>query len=613
MVLKYLRKIFGPRMRPEEAELPPLPPLPAEADKPLPEVAHRPIPKSQIDPDVVKILHRLTRFGHTAYIVGGGVRDLLLHRTPKDFDVGTSALPRDIKKLFRNCRIIGRRFRLAHIFFREKIIEVATFRANVSGDETAGEGDLLIRSDNIFGNPETDALRRDFTINALFYDVDAGNVIDYVGGLSDLDAGLLRTIGDPDIRLREDPIRILRAVRLAGRLDFEIDEATLRAIRTHRDEINKAAVPRILEDLLRMLRGSGAERAFRLMQETGVLEIVLPELQVALRRTPGRRAGSGDREEVFWKALHAIDLATNRGTEFSNPTLLAPLVFPRLNDALTAPSGDSRPGRDLAKEIDGALSPVEKRLNIPRRDRDRLRQVLLAQRRFTAARKGRRFSTSGFISRPFFPEAFDLFEIICSATGQHRDELRRWRERIAAFAAERGGLPRKREAEGQRRGRGRGRHGEKRRDASRGRDRRPSRRRVPAGSASRQLFADEEPERPELSEEDIALVYGTVLEPEIGATLVPSPGRSAPPGQKARRRGRSAGGGGKAGRKGEAPKDATRSPAGESADEPAGGEPRRRRRRRRGGRKHRRTGTSAAGDAPQTPVEDPDTGSSEDS
>src|SRR5438093_9313986 len=205
MVLKYIFKLFGQRQKTEHARLPPLPPLPVKTAPDVvraPETVHRPIAKNLIDPDVVKIIHRLTRFGHSAYLVGGGVRDLLLHRTPKDFDVGTSALPQDIKKLFRNCRIIGRRFRLAHIFFRDKIIEVATFRANVLADESAGEGDLLIRSDNVFGTPETDALRRDFTINALFYDVDKGNVIDYVGGLADLDAGLLRTIGDPDIRLR---------------------------------------------------------------------------------------------------------------------------------------------------------------------------------------------------------------------------------------------------------------------------------------------------------------------------------------------------------------------------------------------------------------------------
>src|SRR5437867_5639582 len=180
MVLKYIFKLFGQRQKTEHARLPPLPPLPVKTAPDVvragPETVHRSIAKNLIDPDVVKIIHRLTRFGHSAYLVGGGVRDLLLHRTPKDFDVGTSALPQDVKKLFRNCRIIGRRFRLAHIFFKDKIIEVATFRANIPGEEGGSEtGDLLIRSDNVFGNPETDALRRDFTLNALFYDVDAGN------------------------------------------------------------------------------------------------------------------------------------------------------------------------------------------------------------------------------------------------------------------------------------------------------------------------------------------------------------------------------------------------------------------------------------------------------
>src|SRR5262245_46942896 len=176
MVLKYIRKLLG-RVKSAAETLPPLPPLDRAPEPGGPQIVHRPIPRQLIDPDVVKIIHRLTRFGHTAYLVGGGVRDLLLHRTPKAFDIATSAQPHDVKKLFRNCRIIGRRFRLAHIFFRDKIIEVATFRANLPEEAGAEDGDLLIRSDNVFGNPETDALRRDFTINALFYDVDAGNVI----------------------------------------------------------------------------------------------------------------------------------------------------------------------------------------------------------------------------------------------------------------------------------------------------------------------------------------------------------------------------------------------------------------------------------------------------
>jgi poly(A) polymerase len=203
------------------------------------------IPHEQIDADAEKVVRRLTRNGYAGYLVGGCVRDLLLGRKPKDFDVATSATPQEIKALFRNCRIIGRRFRLAHIFFGSKIIETSTFRANpreVEADElteNVPEGaalppeepaELLIRRDNVFGTAEEDARRRDFTINGLFYDLDADKVIDYVEGLPDLEKKVVRTIGDPQIRFREDPVRILRAIKFAARLDFEIEPASYQAI-----------------------------------------------------------------------------------------------------------------------------------------------------------------------------------------------------------------------------------------------------------------------------------------------------------------------------------------------------------------------------------------------
>ena len=197
-----------------------------------------PIPKELIDPDADKILRRLRRNGHIAYLVGGCVRDLLLGRTPKDFDIATSATPNEIKDLFRNSRIIGRRFRLAHIFFGQKIIETATFRTNPrEGAEATGDEpeELLIRRDNVFGTAEEDARRRDFTINGLFYDIESGEVIDYVGGLADLGARTVRTIGDPDVRFREDPVRILRAIKFAARLGFSIEQGTYEALLAHRE------------------------------------------------------------------------------------------------------------------------------------------------------------------------------------------------------------------------------------------------------------------------------------------------------------------------------------------------------------------------------------------
>lgn len=236
------------------------------------------IPRELIDPDAEKVVRRLTRGGYQAYLVGGCVRDLLLGRQPKDFDVSTSATPREIKALFRNCRIIGRRFRLAHIFFGQKIIETSTFRANPRQDASADDAELLIRRDNVFGTDTEDARRRDFTINGLFYDVEKEAVIDHVHGLADLDAGLVRTIGDPDVRFREDPVRMLRAIKFAARLDFTIEPATYAALLRHREEIRKCAAPRVIEEVYRLMRGGAARRSMELLAETGLLEILSTHL-----------------------------------------------------------------------------------------------------------------------------------------------------------------------------------------------------------------------------------------------------------------------------------------------------------------------------------------------
>src|SRR5712672_698613 len=231
--------------------------------------------RKDIDPDALKVLYRLRQFEHTAYLVGGSVRDLLLGRRPKDFDIGTSAHPYQVKKLFRNCWIIGRRFRLAHVKFGQKVIEVATFRRQVAPgeevvqdgvpapDPTTPEGEHLIHRDNTFGTPEEDAFRRDFTVNALFYDIATFSVLDYVGGLDDLRAGIVRSIGDPELRFREDPVRMLRAVALAARLDFTLDRPVVDAIRLHRGEIARSSAARLLEEFYKIRRGGYAEKTFR--------------------------------------------------------------------------------------------------------------------------------------------------------------------------------------------------------------------------------------------------------------------------------------------------------------------------------------------------------------
>ncbi len=393
-----------------------------------------PIPHDQIDADAEKVVRRLTRSGFSAYLVGGCVRDLLLGRTPKDFDVATSATPPEIKALFRNCRIIGRRFRLAHVFFGPKIIETSTFRANprenepvesaeLSGPSGDGRGpapsenELLIRRDNVFGSAEEDARRRDFTINGLFYDLDAEEVIDYVDGLADLEQRTVRTIGDPDIRFREDPVRILRAIKFAARLDFNIEPQAWRAILTHRGEIAKCAPPRVLEEIYRLMRGGAARRSFELLEETGVLEILIPSLDEHLRSAPGDRAR-------LYATLDGVDALWREGTAASNALLACTLTAPTVADLLY--EADPPQGGDAALELWERARPILEGMRASRRDSEYARQMLLAQRRLGPSKK-RRARPMALVRRDWFGEALALYELMNpQPEGEIADEIARW-------------------------------------------------------------------------------------------------------------------------------------------------------------------------------------------
>ena len=378
-------------------------------------MVHQPIPASELDPDAVKIVQRLSRFDHAAYLVGGCVRDLLLERRPKDFDVGTSATPRQIKRLFRNCRIIGRRFRLAHVYFQNgKIIEVATFRAQ-DGDDSGdpGEGDLLIREDNQFGSLEEDALRRDFTVNSLFYDVANGNVLDHADGLSDLRRRLIRTIGDPTIRFREDPIRILRAVRFAARLDFQIEPGTLDALRRHRHEIPRAAAPRILEEINRFCRAGCARRSFECLRETGVFEVILPEVAARLAEDP-------EAWDLLLGILGGFDEQGREGKDPSLGLVLAALVLAAVSRAggwRASGPPESRPNGDMLKAVEDALRPLALRLRVSRRDQEQCRQVLDALFQMMPAGDPRRGARRALARHPALPDARRILESVARTWG----------------------------------------------------------------------------------------------------------------------------------------------------------------------------------------------------
>lgn len=276
-----------------------------------------------IDPHALYILEKLREHDFTAYLVGGSVRDLLLHITPKDFDISTSAKPEEIKKIFRSCILIGRRFRLAHIRAGKKFIEVSTFRA---GDS---DSDELILRDNLWGSPEEDVLRRDFTINGLFYDPVNEIVIDYVDGLSDIKKKYLRTIGNPYVRFKQDPVRMIRLLKFRARLGFEIDPTALQSLIECREAILQSSQARILEELLRMLESGASALFFRLLADHYILSLLLPVLGDFLEINPDG--------EIF-SYLEEVDkyLTSPNSVPLKRPVLLSCLLFPILQHRLNS-------------------------------------------------------------------------------------------------------------------------------------------------------------------------------------------------------------------------------------------------------------------------------------
>ena len=450
--------------------------------------AEHPISRRDIDADALKVLYRLHESGHVAYLVGGSVRDLLLSRRPKDFDVGTSAHPYQVKKLFRNCWIIGRRFRLAHVRFGNKTIEVATFRKNIpAGSEgepavpvahapvapQAPEAPEAPDHDNTFGTPEEDAFRRDFTINALFYDIGNYSIIDYVGGLQDLKTGLIRSIGDPNVRFKEDPVRMLRAIVMASRLNFRLDDPIVDAIARHRGLMATASSARLIEEYYKILRSGYAETTFRALAEHRLLDPVTPEIQ------------RGAKNQALWDSLTALDVYRCKfeaaPATLRNPVLLGSVLIP----LGLMPRHERRPfeqvveveDNDVGNRIAMPSKPKFKRppkepilkigmLPIARGDTERLRQLLSLQSRIADLEMSPRAKRS-LMHRGPFEDGLTWFEIHGNAPAV----LEHWKGFIEALGdeakhppadgelAEGEDMPRRRRRRGRRR---RGRRGFKR-------------------------------------------------------------------------------------------------------------------------------------------------------
>ncbi|MCB0328730.1 MAG: polynucleotide adenylyltransferase PcnB [Bdellovibrionales bacterium] len=330
------------------------------------------VSRSEIDPDALKIMYRLIRHGFKAYLVGGGVRDLLLGKKPKDFDIATDATPRKIKSLFRNCRVIGRRFKLAHVYFRNnKIIEVSTFRdlsLPVDAEESSEETDLIVEQNNVYGTPATDAWRRDLTINALFYELSTFSIIDYVGGMKDLKEKTIRIIGEPKTRYQEDPVRMLRAVRHAARAGFSIEKKSEKAIQELHHLLESASQVRVYEELRKDLASGASLPMLRLLAKTGLLEHLLPELLL-------NDAVLLTEESYFSQVLERIDsFVGEERREVSTTSILAAIAlflvsYPSSYEALV----DQHLERE---ELSDHLKSCFVKLMVPRKERERIDDLL---------------------------------------------------------------------------------------------------------------------------------------------------------------------------------------------------------------------------------------------
>ena len=437
--------------------------------------SEHPLSRAQISPNALRVLYRLRERGHLAYLVGGGVRDLLLGREPKDFDIATDASPNEVKKVFRNCRLIGRRFRLAHIHFPDEIIEVATFRSNLTdepevpvevkaeeqpkvevraaaetrteagtaGPDTAAttqpgpasppdkprpprmlkSEDGMILRDNVFGTPEQDAIRRDFTVNALFYSVADFSVIDYVGGMADLKRGLIRIIGDPVVRFTEDPVRMVRAVRFAAMLGFEIEEQTLKALLELKDKVALASNARMYEEVQKLFLLGEGEKVFQLLRQTGIFGVLFPHINAWLDQEdenyPHIRVG---------KALEWVDDAVQAGKK-AEPHILVSLMFGQYIEEKWERQRKTggAPLDALDRAVAEFLAEIVPRVQLPKKVALAVRDILWNQGRFEK-RQGK--APLYFLRRPGFAEAFEYLRFTSEISGDRGELVAWWKDLV---------------------------------------------------------------------------------------------------------------------------------------------------------------------------------------
>ncbi len=381
------------------------------------------ISRRQISQNALRVLYRLHEAGHEAYLVGGAVRDVLVGLTPKDFDIATDATPEQVKGLFRNCRLIGRRFRLAHVVFGREIIEVATFRANVddgSGDREVHDGGRLLR-DNVYGTIEDDAVRRDFTANALYYAIADFSVRDYTGGFEDVQNRVMRLIGDPDTRYREDPVRMLRAVRLAAKLDFTIEPGTAEPIPRLASLLAEAAPARLFEECLKLFLSGHAVASFEGLERHGLLPALFPESAAALASNR-----SGALRSIVLAGLASTDARVAAGDPVSPAFLFATLLWPAFCRAWMKLQADGvQPVEAQRRAADRVTLHQVTTVALPRRFSLPMQEIWLLQARFPLRQRKRVTRT---LSHPRFRAAFDFLVLRQTASDAHAADVAFWEE-----------------------------------------------------------------------------------------------------------------------------------------------------------------------------------------
>jgi poly(A) polymerase len=351
-----------------------------------------PIPEELLDADAVKVVRRLDRFGHEAYFVGGSIRDILFGVHPKDFDIATSALPAEVKREFRNCRLIGRRFRLAHLLFKDKkIVEVATFRRGATIDDDVSHQHA---AENLFGGPADDAIRRDFTINALMYDVGRREIHDYVGGIADIEARMLNTIGDPKRRFQEDPVRIIRAIKFAERLELNMHPSVREAALELAPLVGQCSPARLVEELYKVFRTGKAARCFEEMQTLGVLQVLMPKLSAL-----AAEMGPAD----AWQTLEKADQLFKDGRPLSESVMLSAMIYPFALHLFEEKG-------DLASKIHELFQEVTAPIPFPKRCVAGVRQILNAQKRLAGGPQ--RAKAKRLLEREYALEAVDFMAVI---------------------------------------------------------------------------------------------------------------------------------------------------------------------------------------------------------